>query len=50
MLLQTTGVKVAQRQLRHPDAAFTVQVYGHALGHNHTEAMENLERILLPKP
>jgi integrase len=49
MLLQTTGVKVAQRQLRHSDAAFTVQVYGHVLGHDHTEAMENLESLLLPQ-
>ena len=49
MILQTTGVKVAQRQLRHSDAAFTVQVYGHVLGHDHTEAMENLESLLLPQ-
>jgi integrase len=48
MLLQTTGVKVAQRQLRHSDAAFTVEVYGHVLGDDHTEAMENLESVLLP--
>lgn len=46
MLLQMTGVKVAQRQLRHSDAAFTVEVYGHVLG-DHTEAMDNLESVLL---
>ena len=46
MLLQTTGVKVAQRQLRHSDAAFTVEVYGHVLGDDHSEAMDNLESVL----
>jgi integrase len=49
MLLQTTGIKVAQRQLRHSDAAFTVQIYGHVLGHDHTAAMENVESLLLPQ-
>jgi integrase len=49
MLLPTTGVKVAQRQLRHSDAAFTVKVYGHVLGRDHTEAMENVESLLLPQ-
>ena len=47
MLLQTTGVKVAQRQLRHSDASFTVEVYGHVMGDDHTEAMDNLESVLL---
>jgi hypothetical protein len=47
MLLQMTGVKVAQRQLRHSEAAFTVEVYGHVLGDDHTEAMDNLESVLL---
>jgi integrase len=47
MLLQMTGVKVAQRQLRHSDSAFTVEVYGHVLGDDHTEAMDNLESVLL---
>jgi len=47
MLLQSTGVKVAQRQLRHSNAAFTVQVYGHVLGQDHTLAMEHLEAQLL---
>jgi integrase len=47
MLLQTTGVKVAQRQLRHSDAAFTVEVYGHVMGDDHAEAMDNLESVLL---
>jgi len=47
MLLQTTAVKVAQRQLRHSDAAFTVEVYGHVLGDDHTEAMDKIESVLL---
>jgi integrase len=47
MLLQTTGVSVAQRQLRHSDAAFTAEVYGRAMGDDHTEAMDNLESVLL---
>jgi integrase len=37
----------AQRQLRHADAAFTVEVYGHVMGDDHTEAMDNLESVLL---
>lgn len=47
MLLQTTGVKVAQRQLRHSETAFTVEVYGPVLGDDHTDAMDNLESVLL---
>jgi integrase len=49
LLLQTTGVKVAQRQLRHSDAAVTVQIYGHVLGRDHTAAMEKVESLLLPQ-
>ena len=48
MLLKMTG-EVAQRKLRHSDATFTVQVYGHVLGQDHTDAMEHLEaRLLAP--
>jgi len=47
MLLQTTGPKVAQRQLRHSDAAFTMEVYGHVLGDDHTDAMDEIESVLL---
>jgi integrase len=47
MLLQTSGAKAAQRQLRHSDAAFTVEVYGHVMGDDHPKAMDNLESVLL---
>jgi hypothetical protein len=47
MLLQTTGVKVAQRQLRQADPAFTVREYGHILGDDHTDAMDEIETVLL---
>ena len=32
---------------QHSDAAFTVEVYGHVMGDDHTEAMDNLESVLL---
>jgi integrase len=47
MLLQSTGVMVAQRQMRHSDATFTVENYGHILGNDHTDAMDQIESVLL---
>ena len=46
MLLQTTGVAVAQRQLRHSDASTTLGHYGHILGNDHREAVEAIESAL----
>lgn len=42
-LLQTTGVAVAQRQLRHSDPNTTLGHYGHILGNDHREAMDAIE-------
>jgi integrase len=47
MLLQTTGAAVAKRQLRHAGAALTLEVYGHVLGNDHTDAMDKIESVLL---
>src|SRR3974377_1099169 len=46
MLLQTTGVAVAQRQLRHSDASTTPGHYGHILGNDHRDAVEQIESVL----
>lgn len=46
MLLQSTGVAVAQRQLRHADASTTLGHYGHILGNDHREAVETIESVL----
>jgi integrase len=46
MLLQSTGVAVAQRQLRHSDASTTLGHYGHILGNDHREAVETIESVL----
>ena len=46
MLLQTTGVAVAQRQLRHSDASTTLGHYGHILGNDQREAEEAMEGAL----
>lgn len=46
MLLQTTGVAVAQRQLRHSDASTTLDHYGHILGNDHREAVKADEAAL----
>jgi len=46
MLLQSTGVAVAQRQLRHSDASTTLGHYGHILGNDHREAVEQIESAL----
>jgi integrase len=46
MLLQSTGVAVAQRQLRHSDASTTLGHYGHILGNDHREAVETIESLL----
>ena len=46
MLLQNTGVAVAQRQLRHSDATTTLGHYGHILGNDHREAAEAVEAAL----
>lgn len=46
MLLQTTGVAVAQRQLRHSDASTTLGHYGHILGNDHRDAVEQIESVL----
>ena len=44
LLLQSTGVAVAQRQMRHADPATTLGIYGHVLGDDHREAMGQLNR------
>jgi integrase len=46
MLLQSTGVTVAQQQLRHADAATTLG-YGHVLGDAQREAMDAIESVFL---
>jgi integrase len=46
MLLQSTGVAVAQRQLRHSDASTTLGHYEHILGNDHREAVEAVEGAL----
>ena len=46
MLLQTTGVAVVQRQLRHSDAATTLGHYGHVLGNDQREAVAAIESLL----
>ncbi|HTQ61475.1 MAG TPA: hypothetical protein VMI32_14705 [Candidatus Solibacter sp.] len=45
LLLQSTGVAVAQRQLRHADAATTLGHYGHVLRNDHREAMDAIESV-----
>jgi integrase len=47
MLLQSTGVAVAQRQMRHSDASTTLGHYGHVLGNDHREAIEAIESVLV---
>jgi integrase len=46
MLLQTAGASVAQRQLRHKDASTTLAIYGHVLGDDHKNAMEEIQSVL----
>jgi integrase len=46
MLLQGTGVAVAQRQLRHSDASTTLGHWGHILGNDHRDAVETIEGVL----
>jgi integrase len=45
LLLQSTGVAVAQRQMRHADPATTLGFYGHVLDDNHREAMDTIESV-----
>ncbi len=45
LLLQSTGVAVAQRQLRHADPATTLGHYGHVLRNDHREAMDAIESV-----
>jgi len=45
LLLHSTGVAVAQRQLRHADAATTLGIYGHVLRNDHREAMDEIESV-----
>ena len=43
ILEKTTGVAVAQRQLRHSDPNTTLGHYGHILGNDHRGAMDAIE-------
>jgi len=45
LLLQSTGVAVAQRQMRHADPATTLGFYGHILRNDHREAMDAIESV-----
>jgi hypothetical protein len=45
VLLQTTGVAVAQPQLRHSEASTTLGHYGQILGNDHREAVEQIDRL-----
>jgi integrase len=47
MLVDSAGAAVAQRQLRHSDAATTLGIYGHVIGNGHIEAMEAIQSILI---
>jgi hypothetical protein len=49
MPLQTTGAGVAKRQLRRAGAALTLEVDGHVVGSDHTDAMDKIE-LVLPLP
>jgi integrase len=44
ILLQTTGVAVARRQLSRSDPRTTVGNYGHVLGSDHLKAMKRFKR------
>jgi integrase len=48
MLLQVTGAAVAQRQLRHADASTTLAIYGHVLGDDHRNALEEISNRYFP--
>jgi integrase len=50
MLIDSAGAAVAQRQLRHSDAATTLGIYGHVIGNGHIEAMEAIQSILINTP
>jgi integrase len=47
MLVDSAGAVVAQRQLRHSDAATTLGIYGHVIGNGHIDAMEAIQSILI---
>jgi integrase len=49
MLLQSRGVLVAQRQLRHSDPATTTGIYGHILGDDQREALAAVELVFSDK-
>lgn len=48
MLVDSAGVAIAQRQLRHSDAATTLGIYAHVIGSGHVDAMEAIQSQLLP--
>jgi integrase len=45
VLLRTTGLAVAQRQMRHSDASTTLGHYGHVLGDDHRAAIDHIESV-----
>ena len=47
LLVSTASAKVAQRQLRHSDAATTLGIYAHIIGNDHIEAMERVQSVLI---
>ena len=48
MLVDSAGAEVAQRQLRHSDAANTLGIYAHIIGSGHMDAIEAIQSQLLP--
>jgi integrase len=47
MLVDSASTAVAQRQLRHSDAATTLGIYGHVIGNGHFDAVERVQSLLI---
>lgn len=46
MLIQSASPVVAQRQLRHKDASTTLGLYGHLIGNEHRNAVEQVQQLI----
>ena len=50
MLVESASTAIAQRQLRHANASTTLGIYAHVIPEDHSEAMEEIQSVLIGTP
>jgi integrase len=50
MLVESASTAITQRQLRHANASATLGIYAHVIPEDHSEAIEEIQSVLIGTP